>query len=69
MISKGISNVQIENAIKNIGDEDLNDNFVGVFPSSHMNRFINHAGMIFEKQRKYPFVIANTDCTSELYLI
>ena len=28
-MSKGISNVQIENAIKSIGDEDLADNFVG----------------------------------------
>ena len=27
-MSKGISNAQIENAIKNIEDEDLNDNFV-----------------------------------------
>ena len=49
MISKGISNVQIENVTRSSGDEDLNDNFVGVFPSSHMNRFINHAGMIFER--------------------
>ena len=56
---KGISNVQIPNAIRNIGDEDLNDNFVGVFPSNHLNKFINHAAMISEKQVKYPFVIAN----------
>ena len=28
---RGISNFQIENAIKNIGNEDLDDNFVGVF--------------------------------------
>ena len=27
----GISNFQIENAIKNIRDNDLIDNFVGVF--------------------------------------
>ena len=30
-MSKGISNVQIENAIENIEDDDLNDNFMGVF--------------------------------------
>ena len=40
-MNKGISNFQIENAIDNIGDEDLNNNFVGVFPSNHMNKFIN----------------------------
>ena len=37
-----ISNFEIENAIKNIEDEDLDDNFVGVFPSNPINRFINH---------------------------
>ena len=60
-MSKGISNFQIENAIKNIGHEDLDDNFVGVFPSNRMNKFINHTAMISEKQGKYAFVIANTD--------
>ena len=30
-MSKDISNVQLENAIENIEDDDLNDNFVGVF--------------------------------------
>ena len=49
-MSKSISNFQIENAIKNIGDDD---DFVGVF--------INHAAMISEKKGKYPFVITNTD--------
>ena len=37
----GISNFQIEDVIKKIGDEDLLENFVGVFPSNYMNRFIN----------------------------
>ena len=60
-MSKGISNFQIEYAIKNIGHEVLDDNFVGVFPPNHMNKFINHAAMISEKQGKYVFVIANTD--------
>ena len=64
-MSKGISNVQIQNAIRNIGGEDLNDNFVGVFPSNHLNKFINHAAMISEKQVKYPFVIANTDSSKK----
>ena len=60
-MSKGISNFQIENAIDNIGDEDLNNNFLGVFPSNRMNKFINHSAMISSKKGKYPFVIANTD--------
>ena len=65
-MSKGISNVQIENAIENIGDEDLNDNFVGVFPSNRMSEFINHSAMISSKKGKYPFVIANTDSSERV---
>ena len=64
-MSKGISNFQIENAISNIGDDDLISNFVGVFPSNHMNKFINHAAMISAKEGRYPFVIANTDDSSK----
>ena len=61
MDSRGISNFQIENAIAKIGNDDLNNNFVGVFPSNHINKFINHSAMISAKEGKYPFVIANTD--------
>ena len=61
MTSKGISNFQIKNAIANVGDDDLTNNFVGVFPSNYMNKFIDHAGMISNKKGKYPFIIANTD--------
>ena len=57
-MSKGISNSQFENTSKNIY---IDDDFVGVFPSNHMNKFINHAAMISEKKGKYPFIIANTD--------
>ena len=56
-MSKGISNFQVENAIENIEDKDLNDNFVGVFSSNHLNKFINQAAMISGKKGKYPFVI------------
>ena len=42
----GISNFQIEEAFRNINDNDINDNFVGAFPSNHMNEFIDHAFMI-----------------------
>ena len=56
----GISNFQIEEAFKKIDDEDLLNNFVGVFPSNYMNKFISHATMI-EDTGKYPFITANTD--------
>ena len=45
-MSNGISNFQIEEAFKNIRNKDINDNFVGVFPSNYMNKFIDHKMMI-----------------------
>ena len=60
----GISNHQIEEAFKKIDDEDLLDNFIGMFPSDYMNKFINHAAMI-EERGKFPFIIANTDASDK----
>ena len=65
----GISNFQIENAIKKIGDEDLSKNLVGVFPSNYMNKFINHAAMTEDKKGKYPFIIQTSMQTIKLVLI
>ena len=61
MTSKGTSNFQIENAIANIGDDHLTNNFVCVFPSNYMNKFIDHAAIMREKKGKYSLIIANTD--------
>ena len=60
----GISNFQIEDTFKKIGDEDLLENIFGVFTSNYMNKFINHAAMISDKGR-YPFIIANTDASNK----
>ena len=64
-MANGISNFQIENALKNMNDDDIDDSFVGVFPSNHMNKFIDHTAMISEKKGKYIFVIANTDSSEK----
>ena len=56
----GISNFAIEKAFKKINDPDLLDNFVGVFLSNYMNKFVNHAAMINDSG-KFPFIITNTD--------
>ena len=58
---EGISNFQIENAIKNLEDDGIMKNFVGVFAANNINKFIDFISMIFEKIIKYPFLIANTD--------
>ena len=47
-----IINFQIEEAFRNINDDDINDNFVGAFPSNHMNKFIDDASMISQKKKE-----------------
>ena len=42
----------------------LLDNFVGVFPTKYMNKFINHVAVI-EDSGKFPFIIANTDSSEK----
>ena len=53
----GISNFQIEEDFTNIVDEDINNNFVGVFPSNYMNKFIDHATLISGKYPKWKISI------------
>ena len=62
---KGISNFPIEQAIKKIDDEDLNNNFVGVFPADKMTKCIEFKQLIQEKTAKYPFIIANNKNSSK----
>ena len=58
----GISNDAIEDFFEKINDEDLRNNFIGVFPSNFINRFISHHSIIKNKPKvKYPFIIMNTD--------
>ena len=45
-LANAITNFQIEEAFKNINDEDIDDNFVVGFPSNHMKKFIDHTSMI-----------------------
>ena len=51
-MSEGISNFQIEEVFKNIGDKYIKNNFVGVFPLNYMNKFIDHKMVISEKKRE-----------------
>ena len=63
-MTDGITNFQIEDAFKKIGNEDLLENFIGVFPSNYMSKFIDHASLIANKG-KYPFIIANTNASDK----
>ena len=58
----GISNEAIDDFFEKVKDDDLNNNFIGVFPSNFINKFISHHSIIKNKPKvKYPFIIMNTD--------
>ena len=57
----GISNEAIVDFFEKVNDEDLKNNFIGVFPSNYINRFISYHSIIEDRLKvKYP-IIMNTD--------
>ena len=58
-MKQGISNFEIERVYNERNNKDLNDNFLGVYHSDKINRFKAFNRMM--KDRKYPFLISNTD--------
>ena len=52
-MSERISNIQIEQAFKNLNEPDINDNFVGSFPAYQMNKFIDYKSITSEKRKIY----------------
>ena len=58
----GISNEAIEDFFEKVNDKDLKNNFIGVFPSNFINKFISYHSIIKDRSKvKYPFIIMNTD--------
>ena len=58
----GISNETIEDFFEKVNDDDLKNNFIGVFPSNFINKFISFHSIIKDKPKvKYPFIIMNTN--------
>ena len=56
----GILNITIQNFFENEND-DLKKNFIGIYSSNLITRFINYYKIIKEKDCCYPFAIFNTD--------
>ena len=56
---EGLSNFDTEEIFNKANNNDLLKNFVGVFLSNKMNKFLDFKKMM--KGMKYPFLIANTD--------
>ena len=60
-MSGGISNYEVIKFFENVEDNDIKENFVGVFPSNHINKFISFHKLVKDENKKYPFIIMNTD--------
>ena len=58
---KDISNLEIEKTLQKIGNDAVNKNFISVFLSDKMNKFINFHQVMKAKGAKYPFLISNMD--------
>ena len=56
----GISNVAIKKVFEN-ENEDIKKNFIGVYSSNSLTRYINYYKIIKEKRCCYPFAIFNSD--------
>ena len=56
----GILNETIVKFFENETDDDLTSNFLGVFRSNYVTKFISFHEMMIEKNH-YPFLIMNTD--------
>ena len=56
----GISNIAIDKFFKN-ENEDIKKNFIGVYSSNSITRYINYYKIIREKCCCYPFAIFNTN--------
>ena len=58
-MSRGITNFEIEIIFKEMNHADISDNFLGVFPSDKIKKFVMFEKMMPEK--KYSFIISNID--------
>ena len=57
----GISNQNILNFIEEKANDDIKKNFVGVFPSNFITKFITFHRLMNEEGARYPLIIMNTD--------
>ena len=60
-MSKGTSNLEIEKFFENEENQDLKNNYMGVYLIDSITRYINFYEIIKKRNEKYPFAIFNAD--------
>ena len=61
MSGNGISNIDIEKFFSNEENDDLKKNYMEVYSSNNLTRYIKFYDVISERNPKYPFATFNTD--------
>ena len=56
-----ITNIEVEKFFDDETNEDLKRNFMDVYSSDSITKYINFFNITKEKRAKYPFAIFNTD--------
>lgn len=60
-MSEGISNLEIEKTLKDLNNDVINKNFIGIFTSDKINTFIDFHKIMKGRGAKCPFLISNAD--------
>ena len=56
----GLSNIELENFIKNDSSTDLKNNFKKVISSNSLTKYVDFKSILKENNSKYPYIIMNT---------
>ena len=60
-MDKGITNLEINKFFENEENQDIKNNYMGVYSIGPITRYINVHEIIRKRNGKYPFAIFNTD--------
>ena len=60
-MDKGITSLEINKFFENEGNQDIKNNYMGVYSMDSIARYINFYEIIKKRNGKYPFAIFNTE--------
>ena len=59
-MNKVISNLEINKFFKNKKNQDIKNNYIGVYSIDSITKYINYYEIIKKRNAKYPFAIFNS---------
>ena len=65
-MDKGITNLEINKFFENEENQDIKNNYMGVYSINSITRYINFYEIIKKRNTKYPLGIFNTDKHNKL---